>query len=54
MYMYSKFYKLLTIKIIKIFLVQKAIQESETEWAHNKKLVDLTKKGLRNSVCISY
>ncbi|XP_054724525.1 CWF19-like protein 2 [Uloborus diversus] len=29
---------------------KKAIQESEAEWAHNIKLVDLTKKGLRNSV----
>uniref|UniRef100_A0A1D2AJ32 Cwf19 like protein 2 n=1 Tax=Ornithodoros brasiliensis TaxID=888526 RepID=A0A1D2AJ32_ORNBR len=29
---------------------KKAILESETEWAHNKKLVDLSQKGLRNSV----
>lgn len=32
------------------FYFKKAIQESETEWAHNKKLVDLTNKGLRLSV----
>ncbi|XP_064482184.1 CWF19-like protein 2 isoform X2 [Ornithodoros turicata] len=29
---------------------KKAILESETEWAQNKKLVDLSQKGLRNSI----
>ncbi|XP_035225854.1 CWF19-like protein 2 homolog isoform X2 [Stegodyphus dumicola] len=32
------------------FYFKKAIQESEVEWAHNQKLVDLTKKGLRRSI----
>lgn len=29
---------------------KKAIMECESEWAQNKKLVDLSKKGLRNSI----
>lgn len=29
---------------------KKAIQESESEWSHNKKVVDLSKKNIRNAV----
>ena len=31
---------------------QKAIQESDTEWSQNKKVVDLSKKDIRHSVSI--
>lgn len=34
------------------YIFQKAIMESETEWAHNKKLVDLSSKDVRRAVSL--
>lgn len=33
-----------------ILFFQKAILESDSEWAHNKKLIDTSKKGLIGSI----
>lgn len=43
------FSHLLLLHII-LFLLQKAILECETEWSSNKKLVDLSGKGVRQAV----
>lgn len=43
-------FSFITLEISPLYLFQKAILESESEWAQNKKLVDTREKGLRGSI----
>ena len=36
------------------FSSQKAIQDSESEWSQNKKVIDLSRKDIRHAVSLSF
>lgn len=40
----------LSLHVIVVSVLQKALQECETEWSQNKKVVDISQKDIRHAV----